>query len=108
MRACRLVAFFCAVVLVSIMAAPARSATDTFTDDFAGPRPGRWTPGAHPLGRSTLDPANVAVAGGRLALALPRGNGATRGASRAARPYGGFRPVVAVGMTGPPTRSGVC
>jgi endo-1,3-1,4-beta-glycanase ExoK len=44
------------------MAAPARSI----------PRP-RLAPTAHALGRGTLDPANVAVVDGRLALGLPAG-----------------------------------
>jgi endo-1,3-1,4-beta-glycanase ExoK len=73
MRACRLIALFCAVVLLSIMAAPARSATPAFTDELTVLDPGRWAATAHPLGRSALDPRNVAVAGARLALALPAG-----------------------------------
>jgi licheninase len=59
---CRHVAFLCAVVLAGIMAAPARS----------NPRP-RLAPTAHALGRGMLDPANVTVAGDRLALGLPAG-----------------------------------
>jgi beta-glucanase (GH16 family) len=70
---CRLIAFFCAVVFVSTMAAPARSAPRATTDDFATLDARSWTPTAHPLGRGTLAPANVAIASGRLALTLPAG-----------------------------------
>jgi endo-1,3-1,4-beta-glycanase ExoK len=59
---CRLIALFCAVVCAGIMAAPARSST----------RPA-WTATAHALGRGVLDPANVAITGGRVTLALPAG-----------------------------------
>jgi beta-glucanase (GH16 family) len=70
--------FLCAVLLFSIMAAPARSATPGFVDDFAAFDEDRWTAGEHPLGRSLLEPANVRVERGRLALAVPAGttNGA--------------------------------
>jgi endo-1,3-1,4-beta-glycanase ExoK len=73
MRACRLVALLCAVVQLSTMAAPARSATPGFTDEFAAFDASRWSAMAHPLGRSRLDPRNVAVADARLALTLPAG-----------------------------------
>jgi endo-1,3-1,4-beta-glycanase ExoK len=69
-----LVALLCAVVFAGTMAAPARSTPPrAVTDHFAVLDPARWTPTAHDLGRSVLAPANVTVAGGRLALALPAG-----------------------------------
>jgi endo-1,3-1,4-beta-glycanase ExoK len=68
------VALLCAVVFAATMAAPARSTPPrATTDDFAALDLTRWTPTAHPLGRGTLAPANVAVAGGRLRLGLPAG-----------------------------------
>jgi endo-1,3-1,4-beta-glycanase ExoK len=63
----------CAVVLLSAMAAPAHGAVRDITDEFAAFDTTRWTATAHPLGRSVVDPANVRVAGGRLALTLPAG-----------------------------------
>lgn len=70
----RLIAFLCAVVFLSTMAAPARSATTrALTDDFATLDPTVWTPTAHPLGLGILSPANIRVAGGQLALGLPAG-----------------------------------
>ena len=59
-----LIAFLSAVVYGGTMAAPARS---TPLD------PTRLTATAHPLGRSVLDPANVAMTPGRIALTLPAG-----------------------------------
>jgi beta-glucanase (GH16 family) len=69
----RRIAFFCAVVFLSTMAAPARSAPRALTDEFATLDPASWTPTAHPLGRSTLAPGSVAVAGDQLVLGLPAG-----------------------------------
>ena len=45
----------------------------TFTDDFTTLDPARWVVGDHTLGRGRLDPADVSVAGGALALGLPAG-----------------------------------
>lgn len=46
----------------------------TWEDGFDRLDPARWTPGPpHVLGRSRIDPANVRVADGRLALTLPAG-----------------------------------
>ena len=74
MRRSGLVALLCAVVFAGTMAAPARSTPPrAVTDNFAVLDPARWTPTAHDLGRSVLAPANVTVAGGRVALALPAG-----------------------------------
>lgn len=69
----RLIALFCAVVFLSTMAAPARSAPRAVNHDFATLAPASFTPTAHPLGRSVLSPANPGVAVDRLALGLPAG-----------------------------------
>jgi beta-glucanase (GH16 family) len=62
-------------VIVSLLAVPnAHAAPATgFTDDFTTLDPARWVVGDHALGRGRLDPANVSVAGGQLALGLPAG-----------------------------------
>ena len=44
-----------------------------FGDPFDSLESGRWSLGDHQLGRSRLDPANVAVAGGALELRHPAG-----------------------------------
>jgi beta-glucanase (GH16 family) len=66
----------CAVLAVAALAllpmTPAAAATG-FTDPFTSLDPLRWVAGDHGLGRSRLDPANVSVSGGALALALPAG-----------------------------------
>lgn len=64
----RLIAFFCAVVLLSTMAAPARSAPRAGTGNFATLAPASLTPAAHPLGCGT-----VSKAGDRLTLGPPAG-----------------------------------
>jgi len=88
---CRLIAFLCAVVCVGIMAAPARS----------NPRP-RFAPTAHALGRGTLDPANVTIAGGRIALGLPAGR--TDGAEvRSAAAYRSGRFTARIKAAGAPS-----
>jgi endo-1,3-1,4-beta-glycanase ExoK len=42
-----------------------------FSDDFAYLDTSRWSRGDHMLGRSYLDPANVAVDGENLRIKLP-------------------------------------
>jgi beta-glucanase (GH16 family) len=62
-------------VVVSLLAVPSAHAAPPagFTDDFATLDRARWVLGDHALGRGRLDPANVSVAGGALALGLPAG-----------------------------------
>jgi hypothetical protein len=55
------------------------AASRGFADDFATFDDGLWAAGAHVLGRSTLDPATVAVSGARLELGPPAA-GTTDGA----------------------------
>ena len=43
----------------------------SFSDDFTSFDTTPWSKGAHPLGRSYIDPANVDVSGGNLRIALP-------------------------------------
>ena len=82
----RLVAFFCAVVCAGIMAAPARPTPRAPVGTFTTLEAARLAAGEHPLGRGLLDPANVAVTRGRLALTLPAGR--TDGAEvRSVRAY---------------------
>ena len=62
-----------AVAAVVGQASPAAAAVTGFTDPFASLDPARWAVGEHRLGRSLLDPANVAVAAGALELRHPAG-----------------------------------
>jgi licheninase len=71
MHRCRLVAFLCAAVCAGLMAAPARPAPRAPAGAFTTLEAARLAPGGHPLGRGVLDPANVAITHGRLALVLP-------------------------------------
>ena len=53
---------------------PAAAAAPTgWADDFASLDATRWIVGDHALGRGRLDPADVSVANGALALGLPAG-----------------------------------
>ena len=61
------------LVLMTIPSGVAAAASRGFAGDFTVFDDGLWAAGAHVLGRSTLDPANVAVTGGRLELGLPAG-----------------------------------
>jgi endo-1,3-1,4-beta-glycanase ExoK len=49
------------------------AAASGFTEGFASLDPARWAVGDHALGRGRLDPTNVSVSGGALALGLPAG-----------------------------------
>jgi endo-1,3-1,4-beta-glycanase ExoK len=60
------------VMLIATLVLPS-NAEAAFTDRFDAFNAKRWAVGEHQLGRSTLSAANVTVAGGRLALALPAG-----------------------------------
>ena len=59
-----------AVTALAAQATGAVAATG-FSDPFDSLEGGRWSLGDHQLGRSRLDPANVAVAGGALELRHP-------------------------------------
>jgi len=62
-----------AAAVVVGQASPAAAAVTGFTDPFASLDPARWAVGEHRLGRSALEPGNVAVAGGALELRHPAG-----------------------------------
>jgi beta-glucanase (GH16 family) len=64
-----------AALVVTALAAAAGSAVAAtgFSDPFDSLEGGRWSIGEHQLGRSRLDPANAAVAGGALELRHPAG-----------------------------------
>jgi endo-1,3-1,4-beta-glycanase ExoK len=55
------------------VAAPARPPAPPAPGTFTTLAAAGLTAAAHPLGRGRLDPANVAIAGGRLTLGLPAG-----------------------------------
>jgi beta-glucanase (GH16 family) len=75
-----------AVAIASLLAVtPAGAAAAGFTDDFSALDRARWLVGDHTLGRSHVDPANVSVAGGALALGVPGLDGAE---VRSASTYG--------------------
>jgi endo-1,3-1,4-beta-glycanase ExoK len=80
------------LLLLTIPSGVASAASRGFADDFTAFDGGLWAAGNHVLGRSTLDPANVAVSGGRLELALPAGT--TDGAdvrTQSTYRYGSYR-----------------
>ena len=80
------------LLLLTIPSGVASAASRGFADDFTAFDGGLWAAGDHVLGRSTLDPANVAVSGGRLELALPAGT--TDGAevrTQSTYRYGSYR-----------------
>lgn len=66
------------MLVAVIVVTPALAGASSFRDDFTSLDAQRWSPTGHPLGRSVLDPANVAVADGVLGLLIPAGtvNGA--------------------------------
>jgi endo-1,3-1,4-beta-glycanase ExoK len=59
-----------------LTAAPAAAQAAGFTDPFTTLDAQRWRVGDHALGLSHLDPANVSVSGGALALGVPNLDGA--------------------------------
>ena len=63
------------LLVVTALAGQAASAVAAtgFGDPFDSLDGGRWSAGDHQLGRSRLDPVNVAVAGGALELRHPAG-----------------------------------
>jgi len=65
-----------AALVVTALVASAGSAVAAvgFGDPFDSLDGGRWSAGDHQLGRSRLDPANVAVTGGALELRHPAGS----------------------------------
>jgi len=82
------------VVLVAItsvsLAAAARS--NGFRDEFTTLDTSRWLVSSRPFGHGTLEPANVAVAGGQLGIELPGGTlngGELR--TRSLNKYGTYR-----------------
>lgn len=68
-------------------AAAAPKASSSFTDTWDAFDGSRWSATSHALGRSWLDPANVSVSGGNLAIRLPGGS-VDGGEIRSARTYG--------------------
>jgi len=63
-----------ALVVTALFAGAGSAVAATgFSDPFDSLDGGRWSAGDHQLGRSRLDPANVAVAGGALELRHPAG-----------------------------------
>jgi hypothetical protein len=65
-----------AVLVVTALSVQAESAVAAtgFSDPFDSLDGGRWSAGDHQLRRSSLDLANVAVAGGALELCHPAGS----------------------------------
>lgn len=65
------------LVLLVVTAVAGQAATAVaaagFSDPFDALDAGRWSVGDHRLGRSALDPRNIAVAGGALELRHPAG-----------------------------------
>ncbi len=58
-------------IQVGLFAGLASAGALDFTDDFDSFDAARWTKGSHNLGRSYLDPNNVSVSNGNLAVKLP-------------------------------------
>ena len=61
----------CCTCLLFSNAGSASADGVSFSDEFAGLDPARWSKGDHMLGRSYLDPANVDVDGENLRIKLP-------------------------------------
>ena len=59
------------VLQVASFAGLARAGVLDFTDNFDSFDTARWSEGQHNLGRSYLDPNNVSVGSGNLAIKLP-------------------------------------
>jgi len=58
-------------IQVGLFAGLASAGALDFADDFDSFDTARWTKGSHDLGRSYLDPNNVSVSNGNLAVKLP-------------------------------------
>ncbi len=59
------------IVQAGLLASLALAGALDFTDDFNSFDTNRWSKGDHNLGRSYLDPKNVSVSSGNLAIKLP-------------------------------------
>ncbi len=59
-----------AAMQVGLFAGLASAGALDFTNDFDSFDATRWTKGSHDLGRSYLDPDNVSVSNGNLAIKL--------------------------------------
>ena len=59
------------IIQVGLLASLASAGALDFTDDFNSFDTNRWSKGDHKLGRSYLDPKNVGVSNGNLAIKLP-------------------------------------
>ena len=66
-----LLVLFASLIGATMMAGVAQAGVMDFTDEFDTFDETRWTKGSHNLGRSYLDPANVGVNAGNLAIKLP-------------------------------------
>lgn len=69
---CRALVFvLIGAIQVGLFAGLASAGALDFADDFDSFDTARWTKGSHNLGRSYLDPNNVSVSNGNLAVKLP-------------------------------------
>ncbi len=66
-----LLVLFASIIGATMMAGAAQAGVLEFTDDFDTFDETRWSKGDHTLGRSYLDPKNVSVSSGNLAIKLP-------------------------------------